>query len=76
MPRIRTVIWVYSCDATLPDGRAGCLEGDLEVFKGAACNTGHGTVVHDHADADAVARQAGWTLGTVVLCPAHAGGAT
>jgi hypothetical protein len=74
MSRTRTVIWVYACDATMPDGRPGCLAGDLEVFSGQACNTGRGTVVHDQADADAVARQAGWKLGRVVLCPQHAGG--
>ncbi len=76
MPRSRTTIYVYRCDATTQDGRPACLEGDLEVWREQSCNTGRSTVVHDQADADAVARQAGWTLGRVVLCPAHAGGAT
>lgn len=69
----RCVTWVYDCDATTADGRPGCGR-ELEVSRGDECDTGRGTVVYDQADAHAVARQAGWTLGRVVLCPTHAGG--
>lgn len=74
MPRTRHVTWTYSCDELgcgdhWPDG-----PGHLDVSRGDHVETGRGTVVHDQADADAVARQAGWKLGRNVLCPSCTAG--
>ena len=69
MPRTRHVIWLYTCDYMTADGYPGCINTELEVTKGEHVETGRGTVVHDQADADAVARQQGWTIGRHVLCP-------
>jgi len=68
----RTVIkeWRYECD------HFGVPCSDNLVLRlGDRCNTGRGTVIHDQADADAAARQDGWTVGKYVFCPVHAGGA-
>jgi hypothetical protein len=73
MPRFRTVTWTYFCDQTSSVGLR-CCQTELEVMKGQSCNTGRGIEVHSQADADAVARQDGWTVGTNVLCPIHTGG--
>lgn len=70
MPRTKVIIWSYECDATTPDGRRGCVRS-YEVSRGDEISTGRGTVIHDQADADAAARQVGWKLGRVVLCPDH-----
>lgn len=60
MGRTRVVIWRYDCDT---DGHRPSLPGgdpqSLEVAPGDGCSTWRGTVVHDQADADAMARQAG-----------------
>lgn len=71
MPRTRLVIWRYECDFVLA---VSCLN-QLVLYRGQGCNTGRGTIIHDQADADAVARQDGWTVGRHVYCPNHAGGA-
>lgn len=70
MPRTRSINWRYECDKTgLP-----CPQ-QLVLVQGNPCNTGRGLTIHDQADADAVARQDGWTVGRHVYCPDHAGGA-
>lgn len=59
MGREKIVLWAYACDRHSEHHRMHSL---LEVHKGEACNTRRGTVVHDQADADEVARVAGWTV--------------
>lgn len=75
MPRHRTVAWTYECDdrQLVELGQTVHLQG-LTVRRGDRCSTGRSTVVNDQGDADAVARQQGWTVGRRVLCPIHAGG--
>ena len=74
MPRTRTVVWTYSCDHLTCDGRPDCM-ARLTIQQGAGIETGRGTVIHDQADADAAARQDGWTVGRIALCRRHNGGA-
>lgn len=62
MARTRFVSWSYDCDVQHCDNV-------LDVTRGDHVSTGRGTVVHDQGDADAVARQAGWTVGRLVRCP-------
>lgn len=70
MGRTRLVTWSYQCDADNDAHVYAHGFAILEVHKGERCDTGRGTVVHDQQDADAVARQQGWTVGRRVLCPA------
>ena len=69
MARTRTVTWLYRCDAD------GCTHGPsfgpetLTATSGDPCSTFRGTVIVDQADADAHARQAGWSVGKRILCP-------
>ena len=74
MSRVRQVSWIYFCDQTSRIGLKSCTT-ELAIAKGDQRPTGRSLVVHDQADADAAARQDGWTVGKTVLCPDHTGGA-
>lgn len=71
MPRTKEISWHYACDA-LNHHHDGLQGAYLSVDKGDPCDTRRGTVVNDQADADEVARQAGWQLahgGRQTFCP-------